>query len=198
MEPHRAGEAEATIRSLPAVLIPHGDDPALVMAGAARSGARPKVGVLVDPDLGDVARSVQVDGAEYIVARCTDVDASIAIAHGLMAVAIRIVPVLGIRGDDRAPGLDVSTIVLLTDERLRDMNVPVPVLDDRPRGALWDSLRTVRIEEHHQLVEVDGRPALDELGVAAEHASVTQLASGAAGVLAGRMAAANRRWRRQV
>ena len=31
------------------------------------------------------------------------------------------------------------------------------------RAAVWDALRAAKLEERHQLVEVDGRPALDEL-----------------------------------
>ena len=64
---------------------------------------------------------------------------------------------------------------------------------------------TAKLEDRHQLVEVDGRPALAELadrgieprsmgrGVADDPAYF--LAAGAAGVLAGRTAAGNRRWR---
>jgi hypothetical protein len=84
-------------------------------------------------------------------------------------------------------------------------NVAVPVLPDDERDAVWDALRSRRLEEKHQLVEVDGRPAVDELerrGL--EVASMGRspgddpaffLAAGAAGVLAGRMAAAARRYR---
>jgi hypothetical protein len=85
-------------------------------------------------------------------------------------------------------------------------NVAVPVLDDEAeRDAVWDALRARRLEERHQLVEVDGRPALDELR--RRRVAVTSmgrspaddpaffLAAGAAGVLAGRMAAGSRRYR---
>jgi hypothetical protein len=71
---------------------------------------------------------------------------------------------------------------------------------------MWDSLRERRLEERHQLVEVDGRPALDELeragveidsmGRTASEDPAFFLAAGAAGILAGRMAAGSRRWRR--
>jgi hypothetical protein len=65
-------------------------------------------------------------------------------------------------------------------------------------------LRGAKLEERHQLVEVAGEPAIDELarrgiqsrsmgrGVADDPAFF--LAAGAAGVLAGRMAAGDRRW----
>jgi hypothetical protein len=69
---------------------------------------------------------------------------------------------------------------------------------------VWDALRARALEERHQLVEVDGRPALAELerrevaassmgrGVGDDPAFF--LAAGAAGVLAARMAAASARW----
>ena len=86
-------------------------------------------------------------------------------------------------------------------------NVAVPVLEDEAeRTAVWDALRARKLEERHQLVETDGRPALGELvrrGVAVESMGRTAaddpvffLAAGAAGVLAGRMAANSRRYRR--
>jgi len=84
-------------------------------------------------------------------------------------------------------------------------NVAVPVLDGPGRDLVWQALRGLRLEERHQLVEVDGRPALDELaraGIDAESMGRTVaddpvffLAAGAAGVLAGRMAAGSRRYR---
>jgi Protein of unknown function (DUF3866) len=85
------------------------------------------------------------------------------------------------------------------------VNVAVPVLEGGQRTAVWDSLREARLEERHQLVEVDGRPALaklEELGVEIESMGRSPaddpaffLAAGAAGVLAGRMAARSRGWR---
>jgi hypothetical protein len=78
-------------------------------------------------------------------------------------------------------------------------NVAVPVLEDEQRDAVWEALRARKLEEKHQLVEVDGRPALtrlDELGFEIESMGRTTkddpaffLAAGAAGVLAGRLAA---------
>jgi hypothetical protein len=84
--------------------------------------------------------------------------------------------------------------------------VPVPALeDDTQRARIWDALRAARLEERHQLVEVDGRPALDELasrrieprsmGRGVDDDPACFLAAGAAGVLAGRLAEGNRRWR---
>jgi hypothetical protein len=70
---------------------------------------------------------------------------------------------------------------------------------------VWEALRGRKLEERHQLIEVDGRPALaklDELGLEIETMGRTPkddpaffLAAGAAGVLAGRMAAGSRTYR---
>ncbi len=99
-------------------------------------------------------------------------------------------------------------MTILRDVCLVDVDVPVPVLDDD--RSVRRSARPSRrrgLEERHQLVDVDGRPALDELrergveiltmGRSVADDPAFFLAAGAAGVLAGRAAAANRRWRAQ-
>jgi hypothetical protein len=84
-------------------------------------------------------------------------------------------------------------------------NVAVPVLGDADRDVVWDALLARSLEERHQLVETDGRPALAELdrrgvevrsmGRAPSDDPAFFLAAGAAGVLAGRMASGSRAWR---
>jgi hypothetical protein len=85
-------------------------------------------------------------------------------------------------------------------------NVAVPALaDEAERSSVWDALRARKLEERHQLVEVDGRPAIAMLErsgveVTSMGRSVTDdpaffVAAGAAGVLAGRLAARSRRFR---
>jgi hypothetical protein len=87
-----------------------------------------------------------------------------------------------------------------------EANVAVPVLEDEAeRDAVWDAVRARKLEDRHQLVEADGRPALEELdrrGVEVESMGrgpaddpAFFLAAGAAGVLAARMAAASRAYR---
>jgi hypothetical protein len=89
---------------------------------------------------------------------------------------------------------------------LSPVHVAVPTLDDpAQRETVWDALRGLRLEDRHQLVEVAGAPALDLLrdrgvSVASMGRSVGDdpaffLAAGAAGILAGRMAAGDRAWR---
>jgi hypothetical protein len=107
---------------------------------------------------------------------------------------------------DRHRGVSHHSLTILSDVCLVPTDVPVPALEDgTQRGIVWDALRAARIEERHQLVEVEGRPALDELadrrveprsmGRGLHDDPAYFLAAGAAGVLAGRVAAANRRWR---
>jgi Protein of unknown function (DUF3866) len=85
-------------------------------------------------------------------------------------------------------------------------NVAVPVLQDEgQRRAVWDALRSRGLEDRHQLVEVDGMPAVAKLGeleLDIESMGRTLkddpaffLAAGAAGVLAGRMAQEALRYR---
>lgn len=84
-------------------------------------------------------------------------------------------------------------------------HVAVPVLDQPDRDVVWDALRARGLEDRHQLVETDGRPALVELerlGVEVRTMGRTPrddpaffLSAGGAGVLAARMAAGSRAWR---
>ena len=106
---------------------------------------------------------------------------------------------------DRHRGVSHHTLTILDRVCTVEVNVPVPALDGAERDAVWGALRARRLEERHQLVETDGRPALDELerlGIAPASMGRTPaedpaffLAAGAAGVLAGRMSARVARWR---
>jgi hypothetical protein len=122
-------------------------------------------------------------------------------------------PVVGLRvsfADGRERHRTVSHHSLTMLERIvaPGANVAVPVLEDPERTAVWDALRSRRLEERHQLVEVDGAPALHELEergveVASMGRSVADdpaffLAAGAAGIVAARMATGSARWRRDA
>jgi hypothetical protein len=107
---------------------------------------------------------------------------------------------------ERHRGLSHHSRTILRDVCLVETDVPVPVLDDRgQRDAVWGALREADPGGRHHLVEVDGRPAHEELvardvvvrsmGRGFEHDPAFFLAAGAAGVLAGRLAAGNRAWR---
>jgi len=109
---------------------------------------------------------------------------------------------------ERHRGVSHHSLTILERVCAARAHVAVPAMpDEAERTALWDALRGRRLEERHQLVEADGRPALDELErreVGVESMGRTPdddpaffLAAGAAGVLAGRMAAASRAWGRE-
>jgi hypothetical protein len=131
--------------------------------------------------------------------------------HALMAArTLRGRPVAALRASfaderERHRGVSHHSITILRDVCRVDVNVAVPVLQEPDRSAIWDALRAARLEELHQLVEADGHPAIEELerrGVEVESMGrsptddpVFFLAAGAAGVLAGRMAASSRRYR---
>jgi len=131
--------------------------------------------------------------------------------HALMAAATlrgRPVAALRISFADPRPrhrGVSHHSLTILGEVCRTDVNVAVPSLPEPERSAVWDALRARKLEERHQLVEADGRPALEELerrgvrvtsmgrGPAEDPAFF--LAAGAAGVMAGRMAAGSRRYR---
>lgn len=105
----------------------------------------------------------------------------------------------------RHHGVSPHSITVLREVALVSVHVAVPALDEERRGVVWQALKEAALEERHQLVEVAGRPAVDllvELGVEAqtmgrgvEEDPAFFLAAGSAGVLAGRMAAGEARWR---
>ena len=160
--------------------------------------------VAADPDLATLLAAVHGVAAEYVVAVCSSPAAAATVARVATPRRGRPLPVLGIADGDgrRTPAARSSPI-----PRSRGSTSPVPALEDADRARLWDSLRADRIEERHHLVEVDGRPALVALralaaapahpdaGLSTRLDGVAALAAGAAGVLAGRMAAGGRRWR---
>ncbi|HXJ65033.1 MAG TPA: DUF3866 family protein [Actinomycetota bacterium] len=106
---------------------------------------------------------------------------------------------------ERHRGVSHHSLTILADVCLVPATVAVPALAEPERTLVWDALRAAHLEERHQLVEGAGETALDalrEAGVAVESMGRTPeddpaffLAGGAAGILAGRMAAGNRRWR---
>jgi Protein of unknown function (DUF3866) len=163
--------------------------------------------VVLDADVAIVA-----DGPGNLGSETTWGVSALASGEALNAVRTlggRPIPALRISFADpraRHHGLSHHSRTILRDVCLVETDVPVPVLEDaEQRAVVWDGLRGASLEDRHQLVEVDGRPALEELaardvevrsmgrGVADDPAFF--LAAGAAGVLAGRLAAGDRRWR---
>jgi hypothetical protein len=109
----------------------------------------------------------------------------------------------------RHHGVSHHSLTILRHVALVETDVPVPALEDEAqRTHVWDALRVAGLEERHQLVEVDGRPALEELeardvevrtmGRGVDDDPAFFLAAGAAGILAGRLAAQRGRWRAEA
>ena len=105
---------------------------------------------------------------------------------------------------ERHRNVSHHSITALSRVAVLPVHVAVPVLEGEQRDAVWAALREARLEDRHQLVEVSGAPALDllaergvepdSMGRAVADDPAFFLAAGAAGVLAGRMAAGDRSW----
>jgi hypothetical protein len=158
---------------------------ALVEAGVRRAGGRPETATLPRDDgrpLGGRLLATSMEGAEVLVV--LDGDASA--VEAVRALDGRPVPAL--------PLDDPDALSTLVEALTVDVNLAIPGLEGR-RDELREILAPLELERLHHPVEVDPRPAFDELGLDPRDASLGELAAGAAGVLAGRMVAANRRWR---
>jgi hypothetical protein len=107
---------------------------------------------------------------------------------------------------ERHRGVSHHSLTILSEVCLVAANVAVPALEGPERDAVWEALRAAELEERHQLVEVAGGPAVELLaergvevrtmGRGPQEDPVFFQAAGAAGILAGRMAAGSRAWRR--
>jgi hypothetical protein len=176
------------LRSMPVVVLPMAGELPVALAGVRRAGRGAGTGVLSHgaPALGLRVLDAARDGAEVIV------------IEGGGRPHLWLARMLG--------GRPISALPLERPERLRslfeglqvDVDVPVPAADGARRSAIHTLLAPLALEATHQLVEVDPTPAFDELGLGHPAATLDTLAAGAAGVLAGRMAAGNRRWRAQI
>jgi Protein of unknown function (DUF3866) len=172
-------------------------------------------GLLAAKELLDAEVIVVADGPGNLGTETTWGVSALASGHALMAAATlqgRPIPALRVSFADerlRHRGVSHHSLTILADVCKVDVNVPVPVLQDEgQRSAVWDALRSRRLEELHHLVEVDGAPAVEELraraidvrtmGRGIEDDPAFFLAAGAAGILAGRLAAENRRWRQST
>jgi hypothetical protein len=172
-------------------------------------------GLIAAKEILDAEVVIVADGPGNLGTDTTWGVSALASGHALMAAetlrgrAISALRVSFADGRERHRGVSHHSLTILADVCKVGVHVPVPVLvDDERRTVVWDALRSRRIEEVHQLVEVDGQPAVEELGAGAvdvrtmgrgiEDDPAFFLAAGAAGVLAGRMAAENRRWRRST
>jgi hypothetical protein len=138
------------------------------------------------------------------------------IASGMTLNAVHVLagrPVAALRLNFAHPayrhhGVSPHSLTVLRQVAVVPVHVAVPALEGERRDAVWRALREAGLEQRHQLVEVTGQPAVDLLrdrsvgaetmGRGLEEEPEFFLAAGAAGVLAGRMAAGSERWRQEM
>jgi hypothetical protein len=172
----------AGLASTPVILLPDDRAAPIAIAGVERAGRDPAV-VRLDgsaPELGLALLRAHAVGAEVVVVSPAD-GRHLDLVRALGGRAVLALPV---------PDRDVVRSWLGAAEL--DADIPIPVA---ARDTIRRAIGPLHLEEVHQLVEVDPSPALDAAGRSAEHASTAELAAGSAGVLAGRIAVGNRRWR---
>jgi hypothetical protein len=192
-EPGTGPDPQLHLRMLPVITVVDPSLAAATRAGARRAGAGALVLEIHDGST-EALEAARASGAEVVLA-IVELPAVLDLLNRVGRLGGLGLPVLGVAEHGGAPRLERSSEILLTRDELAQVNVAVPVVDAADlRKILWDDLRTARIEDRHHLVEVDGRPAIEELGSEPTSPAWGALAAGAAGVLAGRMAAANRRW----
>jgi hypothetical protein len=173
--PHPGG-----LRGLPVVLLLDELAATLVAAGARRSG---RVQALLTSE-GPEAPSVLLrSGADVAIVRASTPTT----ATWVLALGGRPLPAL--------PLDDVTATSSFLDGLAVDVDIAVPSEDPATRAAARATLGRLVPPTGHQLVEVDPRPAFEEAGIDAAGASLSVRAAAAAGVLAGRVAAGNLRWR---
>jgi hypothetical protein len=168
------------LRGLPVVLLADDVTAALAGAGATRSGR-------LDP-------LVTTENAEAPAALLRTT-AEAAIVSGSTPRTATWVRGLGGRPLLALPLDDADATVGFVDGLEIDVDVPIPNGSHAARAGARAALVGARSALVHHLVEVDPRPAFEELGLEIDGASLSSLTAAAAGVLAGRVAAGNRRWR---
>lgn len=182
---------------MPVVLFSDADLLPVVRAGAARAGHDPITVELPDADAPSLTGAA-AGGAEVAVSVVPSSELIDAL-NRVRRLGGQALPILGLQASPHGIRLTDASRSLLTDPGLQDLNVPVPVIaEDAARRALWDQIRSAALEDRHHVVEVDGAPAVEEMvarALGAPEDPWRASAAGAAGVLAGRLAAANRRWR---
>jgi hypothetical protein len=187
-----------------------------ITCGQAFGGEREAVtvwsGLLAAKELLGAEVIVVADGPGNLGTETTWGVSALASGHALMAASTlhgRPIPALRVSFADereRHRGVSHHSLTILGDVCKVGVDLPVPALaDETQRRTIWDALRSRRLEETHHLVEVDGQPAVEELrtrgievrsmGRGIDDDPAFFLAAGAAGVLAGRLAAEKRRWR---
>jgi hypothetical protein len=171
--------------STPVIVLPDTRWTQLAAAGARRAGRRPPwARVPADaPNLGLDLLLAVAQGAEVVVVEPGDGKA-LALARVLGGRPLAALPL------DRPASIGAFLV-----DCPYDVHVPVPAEDEPLRTAVHHAIEPWALESTHHVVEVDPAPAFAETGIDRATAPLDAHAAAAAGVLAGRLAATNRRWR---
>ena len=185
-EPDPAGPLG--LASTPVIVLPDPVWSDLATAGVLRAGRQPACARLPGdaPALGLQMLVAVTEGADVVL------------VEGGGGPHLRIARALGGRPLAVLPLPDRDAVETTLQGCGLDVHVPVPSLEEPERSLVAECLRPLTLEARHHLVEVDPAPAFEQAGVDLGRASLHARAAGAAGVLAGRLAASNRRWRAQL
>lgn len=171
------------LRNSPVVVFVSDGIAELVEAGAVRSGGATVRHVEASPGPLGAAVLDAAETADVLLARVEPEEAADALVT-VRALEGRPLPVLPFDRPDLAR-------TMLTDCWI-DLDIAIPSHGDDGRDEAWEAARALDLLATHHLVEVDPRPGL---GLQGPNVGVERLTASATGVLAGRIAAGNRRWR---
>jgi hypothetical protein len=173
----------AGLRGSPVVVLTSEAIVPLVEAGAARSG-RATVGTVdASPDRLGAAFLEAASTAEVLLVRIAPEDAGGALVTA-RALAGRPLPVVPFDRPHTARTMLASCWV--------DLDIAIPSIEGH-REEARELARDLDLFSRHHVIEVDPRPGLDPLSE--QDVGLLELAASATGVLAGRIAAGDRRWR---
>jgi len=167
------------LASTPVILLPGPSLETIAMSGADRAGRAPRMARVEGsaPGLGLDLLAAVASRAEVIV---------LAQATGRHLDLVRI---LGGRAVVALGFPDAAAATRWLGDADLDADIPVPTTE----GGWMREVPALGLESTHHLVQVDPTPALDRARPGGDTSSVD--AAAAAGILAGRIAAGNRRWR---
>jgi hypothetical protein len=168
------------LRATPVVLLGDASLARIALAGVDRAGRA--------PETRSVGAPATALGLDLLAAVTSGVEAIV--VSGADGRLIDLVRILGGRAIVASPVSDGSDVHAWLAAAELDAEIPIPIGHEVDRVAM----PPLALGPMHQLVQVDPTPALEEAGEPID-AAPDVLAAAAAGVLAGRIAAGNRRWR---
>lgn len=173
------------LRNTPVVVAVTRDAVAFARAGAEHAG-RASVDATDDETPGPLGARL-LDGARVV-------EVVIAVTQPAEAVeALTTARALGGRPLPAVPLGERDSVRGMLDGCWVDLDIAVPALEGDRRAEIRKMLEDLGLFAAHHVIEVDPRPALGGGRVA--KMSLSDLAAASTGVLAGRIAAGNRRWR---